>query len=69
MTGKPEVVAQRQPAQAADLGVSVADVALASQLLVGGVKVSRYEEAGREYDILVRADEPFRARARRRWRC
>ncbi len=46
--------------KAADLGVNVADVATASQLLIGGVKVSRYEEAGREYDILVRADEAFR---------
>ena len=36
------------------------DVALASQLLIGGVKVSRFEEAGRDYDILVRADEGAR---------
>ena len=57
MTGNPEVVAHVDRRKAADLGVNVADVALASQLLVGGVKVSRYEEGGREYDILVRADE------------
>jgi len=35
-------------------------VAQAAQLLVGGVKVSRYEEQGNEYDILVRADESYR---------
>ncbi len=63
MTGNPEVVADRQRPKAADLGVNVADVAFASQLLIGGVKVSRYEEAGREYDILVRADERFRTSA------
>jgi HAE1 family hydrophobic/amphiphilic exporter-1 len=61
VTGNPELVATVNRRKAADLGVNVADVALASQLLIGGVKVSRYEEAGREYDILVRADEAFRS--------
>jgi HAE1 family hydrophobic/amphiphilic exporter-1 len=60
VTGNPEVVAHLNRRKAADLGVNVADVAFASQLLIGGVKVSRYEENGREYDILVRADERFR---------
>jgi HAE1 family hydrophobic/amphiphilic exporter-1 len=60
VTGNPELVASVNRRKAADLGVNVADVATASQLLIGGVKVSRYEEAGREYDILVRADENFR---------
>jgi len=60
VTGNPELVATVSRRKAADLGVNVADVATASQLLIGGVKVSRYEEAGREYDILVRADESFR---------
>jgi multidrug efflux pump subunit AcrB len=60
VTGNPELVATVSRRKAADLGVNVADVATASQLLIGGVKVSRYEEAGREYDILVRADEAFR---------
>jgi len=61
VTGNPEVVAVVNRRKAADLGVAVADVASAAQLLVGGVKVSRYEEEGREYDILVRADESFRS--------
>jgi multidrug efflux pump subunit AcrB len=63
VTGNPELVATVNRRKAADLGVNVMDVALASQLLIGGVKVSRYEESGREYDILVRADEPFRTSA------
>jgi hydrophobe/amphiphile efflux-1 (HAE1) family protein len=63
VTGNPEVVAVVNRRKAADLGVNVLDVAGASQLLVGGVKVSRYEEGGREYDILVRADESFRSSA------
>jgi hydrophobe/amphiphile efflux-1 (HAE1) family protein len=63
ITGNPELVATVNRRKAADLGVSVLDVAQASQLLIGGVKVSRYEESGREYDILVRADEAFRTSA------
>jgi HAE1 family hydrophobic/amphiphilic exporter-1 len=59
VTGNPEVVAVVNRRKAADLGVNVSDVATSAQLLVGGVKVSRYEEEGREYDILVRADESF----------
>jgi HAE1 family hydrophobic/amphiphilic exporter-1 len=61
ITGNPEVVATVNRRKAADLGVNVLDVAAAGQLLVGGVKVSRYEENGREYDILVRADEHYRS--------
>jgi multidrug efflux pump subunit AcrB len=48
VTGNPELVATVNRRKAADLGVNVLDVALASQLLIGGVKVSRFEEAGRD---------------------
>ena len=47
--------------KAADLGVQVADVASALRLLVGGLKVSTYEEKGEQYDVRVRADETYRA--------
>jgi HAE1 family hydrophobic/amphiphilic exporter-1 len=60
VSGNPELVAMVNRRKASDLGVSVADVAMAGQLLIGGVKVSRYEEEGREYDILVRAEEQYR---------
>ena len=60
VTGNPELEATVSRRKAADLGVNVMDVAQAAQLLVGGVKVSRYEEQGNEYDILVRADESYR---------
>jgi multidrug efflux pump subunit AcrB len=63
VTGNPEVVAHVNRRKAADLGVNVSDVAFASQILIGGVKVSRYEEAGREYDILVRAQLDNRSSA------
>jgi hydrophobe/amphiphile efflux-1 (HAE1) family protein len=61
ITGNPEVVAVVNRRKAADLGVNVADVAAAAQILVGGLKISRYEESGREYDIFLRADESFRS--------
>ncbi len=61
VTGNPELVAVVNRPKAADLGINVMDVAASSQLLIGGVKVSRYEEGGREYDILVRAQEQFRS--------
>ncbi|HEX3696090.1 MAG TPA: efflux RND transporter permease subunit [Polyangia bacterium] len=61
VSGNPEVVAAVNRRKAADLGVNVQDVAAAGQLLIGGVKVSRYEENGREYDILVRADQKYRS--------
>ena len=63
VTGKPEVSVQIDREKAADLGVSVADVAAALQLLVGGVKVSTYEEAGQQYEVRVRAERQFRADA------
>jgi HAE1 family hydrophobic/amphiphilic exporter-1 len=63
VTGNPEVVAHVNRRKAADLGVNVSDVAFASQILIGGVKVSRYEEAGREYDILVRSQLDDRSSA------
>ncbi|HVX95247.1 MAG TPA: efflux RND transporter permease subunit [Polyangia bacterium] len=61
ITGNPEVVAVVNRRKAADLGVNVSDVAAAGQILIGGLKISRYEENGREYDILLRADESFRS--------
>jgi len=60
ITGNPEIEALVARRKAADLGVNVSDVASSAQLLVGGLKVSRYEEEGNEYDILVRADEAYR---------
>jgi HAE1 family hydrophobic/amphiphilic exporter-1 len=60
VVGNPEIEATVDRRKAADLGVNVMDVAQAAQLLVGGVKVSRFEDQGNQYDILVRADEPFR---------
>ena len=59
--GKPEVEVRVNREKAADLGVSVSDIAGSLRLLVGGVDVSSYLEQGNEYDIHVRAEPGYRA--------
>jgi HAE1 family hydrophobic/amphiphilic exporter-1 len=61
--GKPELVARIDRAKAADLGVSVSDVADTLRLLVGGLKVSTYAEGGEEFEVRVRADQRYRSDA------
>jgi HAE1 family hydrophobic/amphiphilic exporter-1 len=61
VSGKPEIAVHINRDKAADLGVQVADVANALRLLVGGVKVSTYEEKGEQYEVHVRADQAYRA--------
>ncbi len=61
--GKPELRARVDRAKAADLGVSIADTAQSLRLLVGGDKVSTYNEGGEQYEVHVRATEGFRSDA------
>ncbi|MDX2022299.1 MAG: efflux RND transporter permease subunit [Deltaproteobacteria bacterium] len=58
--GKPEVTLQIDRDRAADLGVSVADVATTLQLLMGDIKASTYEENGQSYEIHTRAERTYR---------
>ncbi|MCU0691621.1 MAG: efflux RND transporter permease subunit, partial [Polyangiaceae bacterium] len=58
--GKPELGIEVDRDRAADLGVQVADVATALQLLVAGQKVSTYAEGGEQYDVRLRATAPYR---------
>jgi multidrug efflux pump subunit AcrB len=60
--GKPEVQLAVLRDKAADLGVQVADISNAARLMVGGLKVSSYEEQGEDYDIRLRAEEVDRSR-------
>jgi hydrophobe/amphiphile efflux-1 (HAE1) family protein len=64
VVGKPELQVSIDREKAADLGVQVSDIAQTLQLLVGGLKVSSYAEAGEDYDIRARADREFRSDAR-----
>ena len=61
IVGNPEVHVEIDRERAGNLGVDVADVANALELLVGGLKVSTYEEGGDDYDIRARADAEYRA--------
>ncbi len=61
IVGKPELTVDIDRDKAADLGVSVQDVASALRLLVGGLKVSTYEDRGEQYEGRARALERFRA--------
>jgi hydrophobic/amphiphilic exporter-1 (mainly G- bacteria), HAE1 family len=61
IVGNPEVHVKIDRALAANLGVDVADVANALELLVGGLKISTYEEGGNDYDIRARAGAQYRA--------
>jgi hydrophobic/amphiphilic exporter-1 (mainly G- bacteria), HAE1 family len=63
--GKPEVQVRVLRDRAADLGVQVADVASAVQLLVGGLKASTFAEGGEEYDVWLRAGLANRSQAER----
>lgn len=60
LPGRPEVKVSIDRDRAADLGVSVSDVAATLQMLVAGVKGSTFPEGGEEYDIRLRAEQQFR---------
>ena len=60
ITGKPEIKVAIDRDRAADLGVSVADVASTLRMLVAGVKASSFAEHGEEYDIRLRAAPEYR---------
>ena len=52
--GKPEIKINIDRERAADLGVSVSDIATSVAALLGGVKISDYKEGGKRYDVRVR---------------
>jgi HAE1 family hydrophobic/amphiphilic exporter-1 len=61
VVGVPEYVIRIDRARAADLGVSVQDIANALRLLVGDVEVTTYTEGGEQYEVHVRATDEVRA--------
>lgn len=60
VVGQPELGITPNRQSAADLGVSIADIANTGHLLVGGQKVTDYFESGEQYEVHIRADLPFR---------
>jgi multidrug efflux pump len=60
--GMPELRITPDRARAADLGVSVEDVAVTLNALVGGVRVGKYTSAGRRVDVRLRLLSEQRSR-------
>ena len=58
--GMPELRVRPDREKAAALGVSARDIASTIQVMIGGLDVAVFKEAGRRYDIRVRLEEEFR---------
>ena len=54
MVGMPEVKVRPDRDRAAAAGVSVEDIAITVNALVGGVRAGKYKEGGRRYDVRLR---------------
>jgi HAE1 family hydrophobic/amphiphilic exporter-1 len=61
IVGKPELRAHIDRKKAADLGISVSDIASTLRLLVGGYEVTNYNEGGEQYEVHVRAIPGYRS--------
>jgi len=61
VVGRPEYVIRIDRARAADLNVSVMDVANTLRLLVGDVQVTTYNEGGEQYEVHVLGTTELRA--------
>jgi HAE1 family hydrophobic/amphiphilic exporter-1 len=59
--GRPELRAHIDRKKAADLGVSVSDIAGSLRLLVGGYEVTNYNEKGEQYEVHVRSTAAYRS--------
>jgi HAE1 family hydrophobic/amphiphilic exporter-1 len=61
--GKPELSVSLDRKKAAELGVQVADVADTLRMMVGGRKISTYNENGEQYEVHARAVQRWRTTA------
>ncbi|HSB78204.1 MAG TPA: efflux RND transporter permease subunit [Candidatus Methylomirabilis sp.] len=61
--GKPEMAVNLDRKKAAELGVQVADVADTLAVMVGGRKISTYNENGEQYEVHARAVQQWRTTA------
>jgi HAE1 family hydrophobic/amphiphilic exporter-1 len=61
IVGKPEVRVHIDRQKAAELGVSIADIASTLRLLVGGYDVTTFNDNAEQYDVYARAEANSRA--------
>ena len=61
---KPELMVHIDRERASLLGISVADISEALQLMLGGVDVTDYQERGKQYNVIARLREEDRAQPR-----
>ena len=61
IVGKPELRTHIDRAKAIELGVSVADIASALRLLVGGYEVTTFNDHAEQYEVHARAEPGHRA--------
>ncbi|UZQ55518.1 efflux RND transporter permease subunit [Trichothermofontia sichuanensis B231] len=57
---KPELSLRVDRAQAANLGVAVRDIARTLQILLGGEKITSFNQNDRRYEVVVQAEKAFR---------
>jgi len=58
--GKPELHVEIDRQRAADLGVNAQEIAQAINVFVGGQRISTFSAGTNEYDVTLRAQQPFR---------
>lgn len=58
---KPELTISIDREQAANLGVSVRDIARTMQILLGGQNITSFNRGNRRYEVVVQAAQEFRA--------
>ncbi|HEY1307660.1 MAG TPA: efflux RND transporter permease subunit [Vicinamibacterales bacterium] len=58
--GRPELRVEIDRQRAADLGVNAQEIAQAVNVFVGGQRISTFSSGTNEYDVTLRAQQPFR---------
>jgi hydrophobe/amphiphile efflux-1 (HAE1) family protein len=58
---KPELTISIDRNQAANLGISVRDIARTMQILLGGQKITNFNQGNRRYEVVVQAEKEFRS--------
>ena len=61
---KPELMVHINRDRASLMGISVADISEALQIMLGGVDVTDYQERGKQYNVIARLREEDRAQPR-----